>query len=94
MFNSTENQKEDIVPIAKIGENSICLAYYFYDLCDEYGIVVWNMFDFEGDARSEGERSSKQRIENIRSMRFIYTKHGYQINHLDISEEREIELKI
>lgn len=59
MFNSTENQKEDIVPIAKIGENSICLAYYFYDLCDEYGIVVWNMFDFEGDARSEGEENEQ-----------------------------------
>lgn len=41
-----EMHKEDMELIAEVGANSIRLAHYqhdpyFYDLCDEYGMVVW-----------------------------------------------------
>lgn len=43
---SYEMHKEDMEIIKKIGANTIRLAHYqhaqeFYDLCDEYGMVVW-----------------------------------------------------
>lgn len=41
-----KDHKEDIDLIAEVGANTIRLAHYqhdayFYDLCDEYGFVVW-----------------------------------------------------
>ena len=43
---SAEDHKEDIDIIREMGANTIRLAHYqhsqvFYDLCDEYGMVVW-----------------------------------------------------
>ena len=43
---SYEKHKEDMEIIKEIGANTIRLAHYqhaqeFYDLCDEYGMVVW-----------------------------------------------------
>ena len=43
---SYEMHKEDMEIIKEIGANTIRLAHYqhaqeFYDLCDEYGMVVW-----------------------------------------------------
>ena len=43
---SKEDHKEDMELIAEMGANTIRLAHYqhaqyFYDLCDEYGMVVW-----------------------------------------------------
>ena len=43
---TAEEHREDMELIREIGANSIRLAHYqhsqeFYDLCDEYGIVVW-----------------------------------------------------
>ena len=43
---SYERHKEDMEIIKEIGANTIRLAHYqhaqeFYDLCDEYGMVVW-----------------------------------------------------
>ncbi len=41
-----ENHEEDMELIAEMGANTIRLAHYqhdqyFYDLCDEYGMVIW-----------------------------------------------------
>ncbi len=41
-----EHHKEDMELIAEVGANTIRLAHYqhdqyFYDLCDEYGMVIW-----------------------------------------------------
>jgi beta-galactosidase len=41
-----EMQKEDMDIIAEMGANTIRLAHYqhdqyFYDLCDEYGMIIW-----------------------------------------------------
>ncbi len=41
-----EMQKEDLTIIREIGANTIRLAHYqhsqyFYDLCDEYGMILW-----------------------------------------------------
>ena len=41
-----EHHREDMELIAEVGANTIRLAHYqhdqyFYDLCDEYGMVVW-----------------------------------------------------
>lgn len=43
---SKKDHKEDMELIAEMGANTIRLAHYqhaqyFYDLCDEYGMVVW-----------------------------------------------------
>ncbi len=43
---SREDHKEDIELICEMGANTIRLAHYqhdqyFYDLCDEYGLVIW-----------------------------------------------------
>ena len=43
---SREDHKEDIDLICEMGANTIRLAHYqhdqyFYDLCDEYGLVIW-----------------------------------------------------
>ena len=43
---SKEDHKEDMELIAEMGANTIRLAHYqhaqyFYDLCDEYGMVIW-----------------------------------------------------
>ena len=43
---SREHHREDMEMIREIGANALRLAHYqhdqyFYDLCDEYGIVVW-----------------------------------------------------
>lgn len=71
---SHDDQREDMEIIKEIGATSIRLAHYqhdqfFYDLCDQEGMVVWAEIPFisvMGKSDKNGENAKQQLIELIR----------------------------
>lgn len=71
---SESDQREDIALIQEVGANTIRLAHYqhsqyFYDLCDEIGMVLWAEIPFisvMSKTELTGENPKQQMIELIR----------------------------
>ncbi len=69
-----KEQIEDMELIKEMGSNSIRLAHYqhnqfFYDLCDEYGMVVWAEIPYismSSKTDPTGENAKSQMVELIR----------------------------
>lgn len=62
--------REDMDVVLESGANSLRLAHYqqaqeFYDLCDEYGIVVWAEIPFITQFMPEGEENTLQQMREL-----------------------------
>ena len=60
---SREQMKEDMELIREVGANTIRLAHYqhdryFYDLCDEYGMIVWAEIPYISAHMPEGRKNT------------------------------------
>lgn len=60
---SEEDHQEDIELMGEVGANTIRLAHYqhddfFYDLCDEYGFVVWAEIPFISSFMEKGYQNT------------------------------------
>lgn len=67
---SYEMHKEDMEIIKEIGANTIRLAHYqhaqeFYDLCDEYGMVVWAEIPYITMHMPNGRASTLSQMEEL-----------------------------
>lgn len=67
---SYEMHKEDMEIIKEIGANTIRLAHYqhaqeFYDLCDEYGMVVWAEIPYITMHMPNGRANTLSQMEEI-----------------------------
>lgn len=67
-----KEHKEDMELIAEVGANTIRLAHYqhsqyFYDLCDEYGMVVWAEIPFIS-AFMKGEAARENTISQMKEL--------------------------
>lgn len=65
-----EMHKEDMELIAELGANSIRLAHYqhdqyFYDLCDEYGMVVWAEIPYITRHMENGRENTLQQMKEL-----------------------------
>ena len=65
-----EDHKEDMELIAEMGANTIRLAHYqhdqaFYDLCDEYGMVVWAEIPYISEHMSTGRENTISQMKEL-----------------------------
>ena len=65
-----EHHKEDMDLICKMGANTIRLAHYqhaqyFYDLCDERGIVVWAEIPYISKHLEKGVENTKSQMKEL-----------------------------
>lgn len=67
---SEEQQRKDIELIHEMGANTIRLAHYqhsqfFYDLCDEYGMVVWAEIPYISKHMPTGNDNTKSQMKEL-----------------------------
>jgi beta-galactosidase len=67
---SREMQKEDMDLIQEIGVNAVRLAHYqhdqyFYDLCDEAGIIVWTEIPYITEQLKKGRDNAKRQMTEL-----------------------------
>jgi len=65
-----EHHDEDIEIIREVGANTIRLAHYqhndyFYDLCDEYGFIVWAEIPYISRHMKKGNPNARQQMEEL-----------------------------
>ena len=67
---SREMHDEDMALIRELGANTIRLAHYqhdqyFYDLCDEYGMVVWAEIPYISEHLPNGRQNTIDQMEEL-----------------------------
>ncbi len=67
---SKEDHKEDIELIYEVGATTIRLAHYqhdqyFYDLCDEYGFVIWAEIPYISKHMPDGRENTIQQMTEL-----------------------------
>ena len=65
-----EHHKEDMELIKEVGANTIRLAHYqhsqvFYDLCDEYGMVIWAEIPYISKHMPNGYDNTKSQMKEL-----------------------------
>ena len=65
-----EQHREDMELIAEVGANTIRLAHYqhdpyFYDLCDEYGMVVWAEIPYISQHMPKGRENTISQMKEL-----------------------------
>ena len=65
-----EHHKEDMELIAELGANTIRLAHYqhdqyFYDLCDEYGMVIWAEIPYISEHSPQGRENTVNQMKEL-----------------------------
>ena len=65
-----KEHREDIELICEIGANTVRLAHYqqsqeFYDLCDEYGIIVWAEIPYITSHMSSGRENTLSQMREL-----------------------------
>ncbi|MBQ4344134.1 MAG: glycoside hydrolase family 2 protein [Erysipelotrichaceae bacterium] len=67
---SKEDHKEDMELIAEVGATTIRLAHYqhdqyFYELCDEYGMVIWAEIPYISDHMPTGRENTISQMKEL-----------------------------
>jgi beta-galactosidase len=65
-----EHHRQDMELIREVGANTIRLAHYqhdqyFYDLCDEYGMVVWAEIPYISEHMPEGRENTLSQMREL-----------------------------
>ncbi len=73
-----EHHKEDMELIAEVGANTIRLAHYqhdqyFYDLCDEYGMVIWAEIPYISRHMPGGRENTVSQMKELITQNYNHT---------------------